>query len=66
MGKRGEKVPRIMLRCEAAEALDVTVEGMRHLERTGQITVRQTTGGRPFYLAGDVERLRKVRAKGGK
>ena len=65
MGKR-EKVPEIMLRCEAAAALGVTPQGVMHMEGKGQIEAQHTTGGRPFYLAADVERLVKARAKGGK
>ena len=64
--RRATKVPAIMLRSEAATALGVTVEGLRHLEKMGHIEVQQTVGGRPFYLAADVERVRKSRAKAGR
>ena len=64
MGKR--TVPRIMLRSEAAVALGISKQGVQFLERQGELEVRLTVGGRPFYLAADVERLVKARAKGGR
>lgn len=64
MGKT--TVPDLMTRSEAAKALGVTTEWVRQLEIAGTLKALHTAGGRPLYLAADVERLRVERAKAGR
>jgi DNA-binding transcriptional MerR regulator len=49
---------------DVARILEITPDGVRHLERVGKLRARRTVSGHRIFSAADVEELAAARRRG--